>query len=344
MLRLYHELTSDTVDYGYEDPLQISDTLLDLVQDDWDVFSETLLESGNAGKLLENIANAHWDDDSGENPLDADELYTRRPSIWHSSLKSAFAGVVSELSDNPDDPGIPTKLAESLGEHFSRVARTIPNGEYFFRGRPGCASPMTPYSGGAIGAPPPVVASPGRANPAGVSMLYVADVAATAVAELQARALHGPISLYRVRTARDVRVLNLVDGYPQINPFTESEETLFWEIEIADLLILLGEELAKPVQNDDDPQEYRITQQLCAAIRDAGYDGIMYPSTRRDGGVNLVLFDGAAGDILESWLEAGASALARIDPGLLGRSGPPVAAPRRPVKGKLASLVTFGDP
>ena len=29
-----------------------------------------------------------------------------------------------------------------------------------------------------------------------------------------------------------------------------------------------------------------------AAIRDAGYDGIMYPSTRRDGGVNLVLFDG----------------------------------------------------
>src|SRR5437762_6781669 len=160
MLGLYHELTSDTVDYGYEDPLQISDTLLDLVQDDWDVFSETLLESGNAGKLLENIANAHWDDDSGENPLDADELYTRRPSIWHSSLKSAFAGVVSELSDNPDDPGILTKLAESLGEHFSRVARTIPNGEYFFRGRPGCASPMTPYSGGAIGAPPPGVASP----------------------------------------------------------------------------------------------------------------------------------------------------------------------------------------
>ena len=101
-------------------------------------------------------------------------------------------------------------------------------------------------------------------------MLYVADVPDTAVAELRARVPQEPISLCRVRTARDVRVLDLVDGYPRINPFTESEETLFWEVEIAELLILFGEELAKPVQNDDDPQEYRTTQQLCAAVRDAG--------------------------------------------------------------------------
>lgn len=38
------------------------------------------------------------------------------------------------------------------------------------------------------------------------------------------------------------------------------------------------------------------------------------------------------------------SALARIDPGLLVKSGPPIAAQCEPVKGKLAALVTFGDP
>jgi len=38
------------------------------------------------------------------------------------------------------------------------------------------------------------------------------------------------------------------------------------------------------------------------------------------------------------------SALGRIDPGLLGESGPGIAAPGGPVKGKLATLVTFGDP
>mgnify|MGYP001241963393 CR=1 FL=1 len=303
LLGLYHELTSDTVDYGYENPLGISDTLLNLVQDDWDVFSGRLLEGGNAGKLLENLANADWDDDSGENPLDAEELYTRRPSVWHTSLESAFAGVVSEVSEDPDDEGIPAKLAEALSEHFGRVARAVSSGEHFFRGRPGGASPTTPYSGADIGAPPPGIASPGRANPAGVSMLYVADVPETVVAELRARSPQGPISLCRVRTSRDVHVLDLVEGYPRINPFTESEETLFWEVEVADLLILFGEELAKPVHNDDDPQEYRTTQQLCAAVRDAGYDGIMYESTRRNGGVNLVLFDTATGDILESWLK-----------------------------------------
>jgi hypothetical protein len=39
-----------------------------------------------------------------------------------------------------------------------------------------------------------------------------------------------------------------------------------------------------------------------------------------------------------------ASALARKDPGLLAKSGPQVAAPDEPIKGKLAALVAFGDP
>jgi len=39
-----------------------------------------------------------------------------------------------------------------------------------------------------------------------------------------------------------------------------------------------------------------------------------------------------------------ASALARIDPGLLVKSGPRVAAPDEPIKDKLAALVAFGDP
>ncbi len=303
MLRLYHELTSDTVDYGYEDPVRISDTLLTLVHDDWDVFSEALLQGGNAGKLLENIANAHWDDDSGENPLDAEELYKRRPSVWHTSLEQAFAHVVMDVGEDPSAADIPEKLAVSLGEHFERVARQLVSGGQYVRGRPGSAAPGTPYAGAAIGAPPLGVASAGRANAAGVSMLYVADVSETAIAELRVRAPQGPLSMCRVQLARDINVLDLVDGFPRINPFTGSDETLFWEVEVADLLILFGQELAKPVQNDDDPQEYRTTQQLCTAVRNAGYDGILYPSTRRPDGVNLVLFEPAAGEILDSWLE-----------------------------------------
>ena len=97
-------------------------------------------------------------------------------------------------------------------------------------------------------------------------------------------------------------VVDLVDGYPRINPFTTSDETLFWDVEVADLLGLFGEALSQPVQNDDDPQEYVVTQQLSAAVKAAGYDGIRYGSTRVERGVNLVLFDPGSGAVRQpSW-------------------------------------------
>ena len=43
------------------------------------------------------------------------------------------------------------------------------------------------------------------------------------------------------------------------------------------------------MKNDGDPQEYLVTQQLSAAVKAGGYDGIRYRSTRVDRGANLVL-------------------------------------------------------
>lgn len=91
-------------------------------------------------------------------------------------------------------------------------------------------------------------------------------------------------------------------GYPRINPFTTSEEHLGWNVEIAELLGLFGTELSQPVQSDDDPPEYRVTQQLCEAVRSAGYDGILYASTRLRRGVNLVVLDPALCRIGRSWV------------------------------------------
>ena len=55
---------------------------------------------------------------------------------------------------------------------------------------------------------------------------------------------------------------------------------MFWDIEVANLLGHFGAELAQPAQVHDDPHEYQVTQQLCETVRSAGYDGIMYGSTR----------------------------------------------------------------
>jgi hypothetical protein len=303
IMTLYHELTSDTV-ADYESAIDVGDPLLDLVQDDWTVFSSRVLASGRAGKLLEILANAQWDDDSGESPFEAGDLYTRRRSWSHETLQQALDSVIAEIDGHADDRDIQKRLADALGEQLHLLSRHVRKGTRYYRGRPGHEPSGEPFSGAAIGAPPAAHATAGRASPAGVSVLYLAREEETVKAELRARAPVGPLSVCTVRATRNLKVLDLVRGYPGINPFTSSEESLFWEVEVADLLVHFGSELSQPVQSDDDPHEYTVTQQLCEAVRLAGYDGILYPSTRHDDGLNLVVFEPGALEIEDSWLVA----------------------------------------
>lgn len=157
MLGLYHELTPDTI-LDWEDSLTVGDLLLNLVQDDWNVFSPRVLAGDRAGTLLVRIANADWDDDSGEMPLSERELYTRRRHWSHETLDQAFAGVMIEIGEentDPDDPQIPTRLADVLREPLESLERPIRRGAYFSRGRPGTRTSGDPFCGEEIGAPPP---------------------------------------------------------------------------------------------------------------------------------------------------------------------------------------------
>ena len=200
MLGLYHDVTPDTV-RDSENPLNVGDPLLNLVQDDWDVFSDRLVALGAAGTLLERIANADWEKDSGQTPFSETELYTRRPHWSHETLDEAFAGVMS--GTDLDDPNIPRRLVDVFSEPLEALERATRQGEVFWRGRPDARSSEEPFCGDEIGAPPPERATPGRANRAGEPVLYLARTGATVIAELRVRQPDGPLSLCRVRTARD---------------------------------------------------------------------------------------------------------------------------------------------
>lgn len=63
-----------------------------------------------------------------------------------------------------------------------------------------------------------------------------------------------------------------------------------------------GLELSQPVRSDENPRECELTQQLCDSVQRAGYDGILYRSTRHSGGRNLVAFDPSTLSIERSWL------------------------------------------
>lgn len=301
MISLYNELNAETM-LDLEDPLHIGRLLLNSVQEDWGVFSPRLVKRNRAGNPLLRLANYGWDDDSGESQFNLIDLYTTRVSWSHETLEQALQGVLHDLDENPNDPEISTKMGEALKDHLEMLSRPLKRDTVFYRGRPGCAAQGEPYAGTAIGAPLVALAVPGRANRAGVSVLYLARNAQTVAAELRPRTANGPISICRVRPNHDLRVIDIVKGFPTINPFTSSEEHLGWMIEIAELLNLFGSELSWPVQLDDNPEQYRVTQQLCEAVRSAGYDGILYPSTRHQRGTNLVVFDPSLCRIGRSWL------------------------------------------
>jgi len=155
--------------FPMENPLRVGSPLLTLVQEDWDVFSQRLIDSERADELLVELANDGWDDDSGESLFNTADLYTRRISWAHETLQDVLEGVIRDLGEDPNDPDIPGKLAEALADQLVTLSRQISKGAVFYRGRPGLQSRNAPYSGAAIGAPPARIASAGRANRSGIS-------------------------------------------------------------------------------------------------------------------------------------------------------------------------------
>jgi hypothetical protein len=56
------------------------DPLYYLMQDQWQIFNDDSADSGNAAALVTDIMRASWDDDDGESPVDANDLYITRVS------------------------------------------------------------------------------------------------------------------------------------------------------------------------------------------------------------------------------------------------------------------------
>jgi len=85
----------------------------------------------------------------------------------------------------------------------------------------------------------------------------------------------------------------------RINPFTT--ETLLEDLEINELLTAFADEMARPLERDDDDSRYEPCLRLAAVVKGAGFDGIRYPSALGDG-TNLVFFDPQVASIADARL------------------------------------------
>jgi len=142
-------------------------------------------------------------------------------------------------------------------------------------------------------APPEGISTPGRANPAGISYLYLASKPQIACAEIQPTLLD-LISVGQFKINKKINVINLKD--PQIPPSLTIDKYIFKEfitcVELA---------FSHPIRNKID-LEYAPSQYISAYAQSKKFDGIVYGSMNdtKHRSYNLVLFDPTLADLIES--------------------------------------------
>lgn len=177
-----------------------------------------------------------------------------------------------------------------LHQFIHCVRKTYKAGTTFYRGR------ICPTSQGFLndemGPPPPHLASAGRANPEGISILYLADTVKTTLHEIRA-GVYDYVTIGSFELLRDMEVINLAE-IDKISPFIASKS---YGIEFTrhainiEQLKMISQEIAKPLRRHDSLLDYLPTQYVSDYIKSKGFDGIEYMSTMSPDGVNLAVFD-----------------------------------------------------
>jgi len=279
-----------------------------LLQDDWEIFSNRIVTASN-WSLMQTLTVSILE--AGLHPKhDVDEpdysgLFEREePSIedeWHEQVAKILARTPSPVSQ------FPVALGEKSDWEPNRIEATIfglaeiyPAEANFFRARIYTDLLRTkPFELDELGAPKPESVPAQRANRKSEPVLYLANNAKTALAEV--RAWRGAfVAIGTFALARSLSVLNLTKISGIQSPFFV--EQLAWKVNSIVLLRRFAKELSRPILRGNEEKEdfqYKPSQQACDAIRKAGYDGIAYPSAMGHG-YNIVLFDPVAARPIKS--------------------------------------------
>lgn len=260
------------------------------------------LPNDDDGKLLDAIC-----DGLGDHLWCEAYIYSLSPGEALAYSWRTFCNLVKHRSryffaQTPRDPDddrdllSPSDLLEVIVDYArsNGLVRVVPGGQEYHRARfqpPGIRL-ATPSE---LGPPPEERAAQNRMSPAGIVMTYVSEDELTALHETAVAP--GTYAIGKFRTLRDIRILDLADLPPVPGLFDEVPDTL--EYDPRKTLIFLHDvagDIARPIARDDRVHiEYVPTQVVTEYVRTTKldgqpFDGIRYRSSRRDGGISLVLF------------------------------------------------------
>jgi len=137
--------------------------------------------------------------------------------------------------------------------------------------------------------PPRGLASGGRANPVGISYLYLASNLETCIAEVRPNN-SSDIRISKFRLLKDLNVLDLTSPRSGISATVFEGDDVEAILNYVNLLETLAFELSKPILPNKSNIDYLPTQFLCEFIKSLGsYDGIIFNSSFGHG-INYVFF------------------------------------------------------
>jgi len=195
----------------------------------------------------------------------------------------------------------PGKFLEVLGRVVSNVGlvRSIPTGTILFRVRIRRGDEWA-ADAEQLGAPPPDKARAGRMNPAGISYLYTALEAQTAIAET----VKGPpveVVIARFATVRPLTIIDLSD-LPELPSIFDGEQR-----DLRESLLFLrafSKEVSRPVSQDGSEHIDYVPSQVVSEyfaqvfqpeVGETRIDGMLYRSAIYPSGRNVVLFPSERG-------------------------------------------------
>ncbi|WP_270831985.1 RES family NAD+ phosphorylase [Aeromonas sp. QDB03] len=140
-----------------------------------------------------------------------------------------------------------------------------------------------------MGSPPPEKASAGRANPAGIVYLYVAENEETCIREVRP-SIGSTVYISTCVAKRSLKLINLTNPKKRISLLKYAGDEMDLIIDHLALIELFSKELAQPVIPERATLDYIPTQFLCEFIKSiSDYDGITFTSSFGTG-ENIVLF------------------------------------------------------
>jgi hypothetical protein len=266
----------------------MGESLLKLLQDDWNIFQsfsdefqkELLLQVSGGSYNLEDLYLARFQQDISN---------LERWENFREELKFCNRFFPTNAPD--------IDHLTQFGKHIGRKMKI--GSEKLYRARVSNTSIPLPLD--EMGKPPQGATANGRANPLGISYLYVASDPDTAISEIRPHKGE-KVTVAEFKVVQDLELADLGDPKESISPFQLNDDD---ELELIyknlPYLTMLGKELSKPIIPQEVNLEYLPSQYLCELIKQIGFHGIIYKSSVGEGS-NYVIFNDEKLDITNSSL------------------------------------------